>query len=330
MQTCLKAVVVLSALVASLHTVSTDSYGMGLCEYFGICAKPCGCGNPNCCDGCEPNRWIDGGCGCEVGCGCEASCGCGCGDCCEPACGCGSGCCGSYCVDGRKFAGKTYNCGCESYMPFCGCTGPENCCEPACGCGCGDSCEAGCGCEASCGCGCGDCCEPSCGCGCGPKRSGCGGFVGACGRMCSALCGGGSCGCSGEMYWSEWHNDPPRCCDPCNRCGQWVGPPSGNPCGCGGGGCGCDSCGSGRCSSGGCGCNGGGSASYEGGVTPYYANNRPTTKPHGGTTFSSNSVTGSTRGVKSTSSAVARGNGNPYTQGRAARKQQVGAQQMQR
>ena len=55
-------------------------------------------------------------CGCEAGCGCEASCGCG----------------GAYCVDGRKFAGRTYNCGCESYMPFCGCTGPR-CCDNSCG-----------------------------------------------------------------------------------------------------------------------------------------------------------------------------------------------------
>lgn len=32
-------------------------------------------------------------------------------------------------------------------------------------------------------------------------------------------------GCSqcGELYWSEWFNDPPECCDPCNNCGDYVG-----------------------------------------------------------------------------------------------------------
>jgi hypothetical protein len=28
----------------------------------------------------------------------------------------------------------------------------------------------------------------------------------------------------GEFYWSEWFNDPPACCDPCNGCGKFVGP----------------------------------------------------------------------------------------------------------
>ena len=28
-------------------------------------------------------------------------------------------------------------------------------------------------------------------------------------------------GCSSEVYWSEWHNDPPACNDPCDRCGSW-------------------------------------------------------------------------------------------------------------
>jgi hypothetical protein len=34
-------------------------------------------------------------------------------------------------------------------------------------------------------------------------------------------------GC-GPLYWSEWHNDPPDCHDPCNRCGNYVG--RGCPC----------------------------------------------------------------------------------------------------
>lgn len=283
MQASLKAVLFSCALVVTSFSYTSSSFGVGLCEYLGIGSKPCGCGNPNCCDGCEPDRWIDGGCGCEASCGCgscgeccEATCGCGsCGDCCEASCGCGS-----YCVDGRKFAGRTYNCGCESYMPMCGCTGPA-CCESACGCG--DCCESSCGCEASCGCGsCGDCCEPSCGCGgCNPKKAGCcSGLFSACGRMCSAICGGSGCGCSGEMYWCEWHNDPPRCCDPCSRCGQWVGPSADcggcGSCGCGGGGCSsCDSCGTG-----GYGYAGAPTNDFSG-----YAANRPTGAAHGGTTF---------------------------------------------
>jgi hypothetical protein len=24
------------------------------------------------------------------------------------------------------------------------------------------------------------------------------------------------------MYWSEWFNDPPACCDPCNQCGYYA------------------------------------------------------------------------------------------------------------
>ncbi len=33
----------------------------------------------------------------------------------------------------------------------------------------------------------------------------------------------GSAGC-GRMYWGEWAYDPPDACDPCNDCGEWVGP----------------------------------------------------------------------------------------------------------
>jgi hypothetical protein len=29
------------------------------------------------------------------------------------------------------------------------------------------------------------------------------------------------------LYWSEWHNDPPQCCDPCDCYGNWVGPGAG-------------------------------------------------------------------------------------------------------
>jgi hypothetical protein len=71
-------------------------------------------------------------------------------------------------------------------------------------------------------------------------------------RCLTAVCKpfGGCCGgCGSEVYYNEWYNDPPRCCDPCDHCGNWSG------CGCGG--CGCGSCGCGGCGGGGCGCDGG-------------------------------------------------------------------------
>jgi hypothetical protein len=34
-------------------------------------------------------------------------------------------------------------------------------------------------------------------------------------------------GCDSELYWNEWHNDPPRCCDQCDPCGNWTGPSAG-------------------------------------------------------------------------------------------------------
>ena len=36
-------------------------------------------------------------------------------------------------------------------------------------------------------------------------------------------------GC-GEVYYDEWCNDPPACCDPCDSCGNFAG---GGGCGCG-------------------------------------------------------------------------------------------------
>jgi hypothetical protein len=30
-------------------------------------------------------------------------------------------------------------------------------------------------------------------------------------------------GC-GELYWDEWLSDPPDACDPCDNCGNWIGP----------------------------------------------------------------------------------------------------------
>jgi hypothetical protein len=186
-------------------TVSTPGYGWELCNLFGLRCGLLGCGGS-----CEP------GCGCAPG-GCGADCcgevGCGC----EPSCGCGSECSGGC----QMFGGQTWNCCEPSQVPICECTGPTGCCESACGCGdvcgCGGACEPGCGCD-------------PCGCDSGCSNRGCclnGVLFGSyCGRFVSMfdkLCGGCN-GCSGEVYWSEWHNDPPRCHEPCDCCGNYTGP----------------------------------------------------------------------------------------------------------
>jgi hypothetical protein len=35
-------------------------------------------------------------------------------------------------------------------------------------------------------------------------------------RTCGAGCG--------DVYWGEWSYDPPDACDPCDACGNWIGP----------------------------------------------------------------------------------------------------------
>jgi hypothetical protein len=70
------------------------------------------------------------------------------------------------------------------------------------------------------------------------------GFCSGCGWLLNLCKCSSGCGCNGEMYWSEWHNDPPYCQDPCNCHGQWIGPSSG--CGCNGG------CATGGCYNGSC------------------------------------------------------------------------------
>ncbi len=106
--------------------------------------------------------------------------------------------------------------------PSCGMCEPACCCpEP--GCGCTDTCcEPGCGCPEPC-CGCSDpCCEPACGCTdvCCGSGVGCCPILGNCWliqrlrQACNRCYSYGGCcdGCSGEMYWNEWHNDPPCNC----------------------------------------------------------------------------------------------------------------------
>jgi hypothetical protein len=177
-------------LFAAVPLTASTSQAFDLCRLLGI-----GCGDAYHC----------GATSCEPDCGFQADCGA------EPTCGCAAG-CG---VNGRQFAGQTWIGSRECGPPICPCTGPSSCapgcgCEPACGC------ASTCGCKSACardgrGCaGCG-CCFGSC----------CGRLIGIVDGLC------GCTGCDSELYWSEWHNDPPRCCDPCDRCGHWTGPGAG-------------------------------------------------------------------------------------------------------
>jgi hypothetical protein len=40
------------------------------------------------------------------------------------------------------------------------------------------------------------------------------------------------CGCTGcgELYWNEWHCDPPACREPCDCTGAYTGKYGGNCC----------------------------------------------------------------------------------------------------
>ncbi len=108
--------------------------------------------------------------------------------------------------------------GCFRCLRRCGYVGPATCGVADCGapsCGCADD-----GCEASCGCddvscddvGCGDCVGNGSGCCLWLKR--------LFGRL------GGCSGCDSEIYWSEWHNNPPGC-ETCDCNGNWTGQPGG-------------------------------------------------------------------------------------------------------
>ena len=134
-----------------------------------------------------------------------------CGGSCEPGCGCepSSGCESSCGMDGRQFAGQSWS-GCGEDGPrMCYCTDASGHCASG-GCGvnsCGRGCEPTCATEPSCGCSSGSC----------NSSPGCSLFD----------CLFGCTGCGSEFYWSEWHNDPPRCCDPCDCYGNWIGPSTG-------------------------------------------------------------------------------------------------------
>jgi hypothetical protein len=135
-----------------------------------------------------------GSTGCD-GCG-NATCDCEAGCSCDPTCEVDVAC-------GRKYAGKTWTCCRECGPPICSCKGSGSC---------GQGCGSTCGCNGN-GNGRRGCLRFAC-----LDGSCCGRLVGLADRLC------GCTGCDGELYWSEWHNDPPRCCDPCDCHGNWVGP----------------------------------------------------------------------------------------------------------
>jgi len=117
----------------------------------------------------------------------------------------------------------------------CGCDvpcGPACCdvpCGPASGPACGPPCESCCdGCSDPCGAACCDacpqpCCDPCCDPCYDPCYDPCCGARGLLGWLFRPLawsCCDTSCG---EIYWGDFHGDPPDCCDPCDDCGNWTG-----------------------------------------------------------------------------------------------------------
>jgi hypothetical protein len=90
----------------------------------------------------------------------------------------------------------------------------------SCGASCGEACTCGDGCtdgSALGGCTCGG--RGACGCG------KCGDGCQACGRRSPCWLANLFCRCTdcGEFYWNEWYNDPPRCAEPCDCNGNWIG-----------------------------------------------------------------------------------------------------------
>lgn len=126
------------------------------------------------------------------------------------------------CGGGRPCGPPYY--GTWGFGPTWGC-GPAACCEPSCdpGAGCGDCCgiATGCGesavgdpCGSDCDCGCCDCG----GCGCSPGPVMC--VLSLLRPSCWFGCNHNGCG---EIYWGDFHGDPPDCCDPCDRMGNFTG-----------------------------------------------------------------------------------------------------------
>jgi hypothetical protein len=97
--------------------------------------------------------------------------------------------------------------------PWCGplatpCTGACEACGPVAGVECGPACEVV---EAP-------CVEPCCG-PCYP----CGPLSWLFALFAGDFCGDGC----GDIYWGDFYSEPPDCCDPCDRHGNWTGGPTG-------------------------------------------------------------------------------------------------------
>ncbi len=86
-------------------------------------------------------------------------------------------------------------------------------CTTACGPACGPACPTGCevACEDPCG---AECCPPC------PPCHPTGPLTWIFGLLSWRPCWDAGCG---EWYWGDWCSHPPHCCDPCDRCGNWIG-----------------------------------------------------------------------------------------------------------
>ena len=134
---------------------------------------------------------------------------------------------GSGCYGLRQFASCSLGPAAQCDRSHCG---PE--CMGDCGGDCGTVCETAyaLACEPACEAVC-DPCEPACepAYRCGPRCSACGPLALVLSLFrCESWCGTGC----GEVYWVEFHSDPPDCCDPCDRCGHFTGRQT-TDCGCG-------------------------------------------------------------------------------------------------
>lgn len=171
-----------------------------------VLASGCHCPGMFCVDrGCAPCGFTEpgyGACGAEVACGADPGCGVdpGCATCTAyPSGGCANGAC-----EDCRFNCPIYYPENPRPLPPPTCGVEPTCGAPACG---FDACS-------------GDDCFPA-------DR-----WRGLnrppqiiCRSPWQTICGTfGRCTGCGDCYWSEWYNDPPDCCDPCNRCGDYVGP----------------------------------------------------------------------------------------------------------
>ena len=231
--------VLLAGVVVALAAMSS-----GCCQFRTFVHSPFGPGTL-----CDTTN-----CGGSCGGSCDA---CGCNPCQSDLAPCG---CGPY---GCGLFGGLFGCGPRTcrpsgfpyygtwgFGPTWGC-GPAACCEPRCApgaglgnaCGMTDACNSCGDCGSSCGSSCDSCCdscsEPccnSCGSCCGECTCGCCGGPGILLHIFRLFhpnhwigCGN-NCGC-GEIYWGDFHGDPPDCCDPCDCRGNFTGCRGGN-CGC--------------------------------------------------------------------------------------------------